>query len=202
MPDTPRQDFRFVPLDPNALLAPFQVQTNWHVLTGAPSCGKTTLIDLLAERGFQTVPEIAHDFIESEMASGRTLEEIFGDRLGLQKELISLQQEAEQDLKADQLAFLDRALGDGVTFGRFVGLDPNDLLRDCFCHRYASVFILDPLPYQVDGIRDVDAPHAAFLDEWLDRDYCALGYEVIRVPVLPPLERLDFILERIPDSPF
>ncbi|MFC1879334.1 AAA family ATPase [Chloroflexota bacterium] len=38
-------------LAPDLLITQFGVQTNWHVITGAPCCGKTTLIDLLAEKG-------------------------------------------------------------------------------------------------------------------------------------------------------
>jgi hypothetical protein len=38
---------------------------------------------------------------------------------------------------------------------------------------------------------------ALLLDKWLYRDYSALGYDVIRVPVLPPQERLGFILEKL-----
>ena len=37
-----------------------------------------------------------------------------------------------------------------------------------------------------------------FLNEWLERDYSALGYLVVKVSVLPPEERLAFILDGIP----
>ena len=47
-----------IELDPDLLSTPFGIQTNWHVITGAVCSGKTTLIDLLADKGFQTVPEI------------------------------------------------------------------------------------------------------------------------------------------------
>jgi len=45
--------------DPHLLSTPFGVQTNWHVITGAACSGKTTMIDLLTDKGFQTVPETA-----------------------------------------------------------------------------------------------------------------------------------------------
>ena len=38
---------------------PFKVQTNWHVITGAPCSGKTTLIEQLADKGFKIFPEVA-----------------------------------------------------------------------------------------------------------------------------------------------
>jgi predicted ATPase len=60
-------------------LTDFEVQTNWHVITGGTCCGKTTLIDLLAERGFQTVPETGRQVIEREVARGRAVEEVFRD---------------------------------------------------------------------------------------------------------------------------
>ena len=196
----PQHDYRFTELDPDLLSTPFRVQTNWHVITGAPSCGKTTLIDQLADKGFQTVPETAHLYIEREMALGRKINEILKNRTELQRILIDMQLGIEHELQASDVTFLDRALPDCLTFNRFVGLNPNEFLLECFHHRYASVFILDPLPYQENGVRDDDAAIAGHLDECLARDYSALGYRIVRVPVLPPQERLEFILERLSEQ--
>ena len=71
---------------------------------------------------------------------------------------------------------------------------------ECFRHRYASVFILDRLPIQGNGLRIQDDALANYLDEWLARDYSALGYNVVRVPVFPPQERLASILERLSEQ--
>jgi predicted ATPase len=198
--DSPQHDYRFTELDPDLLSMPFRVQTAWHVITGTPSCGKTTLIDQLADRGFHTVPETAHLYIEREMALGRTIDEILKDRVNLQRILIDMQLGIESELQANQVTFLDRALPDCLTFNRFVGLNPNEILSECFHHRYVSVFVLDPLPFQENGIRDDDALMVGYLDEWLARDYSALGYCVVRVPVLAPQERLAFVLERLSDQ--
>jgi hypothetical protein len=59
MPDNSQDDHKAIELDPHLLSAPFEVQTNWHVITGAPCPGKTTLIGLLADKGFWTAPEAA-----------------------------------------------------------------------------------------------------------------------------------------------
>ncbi|MHC4071894.1 MAG: AAA family ATPase, partial [Planctomycetota bacterium] len=53
MLDNPQRDFRTTELDPDLLATPFGIQTNWHVITGAPCSGKTTLIDQLADKGFR-----------------------------------------------------------------------------------------------------------------------------------------------------
>jgi predicted ATPase len=184
MLDNPPHDFRTTELDPDLLSTPFTVQTNWHVITGAPCCGKTTLIDQLADKGFQTVPETAHLYIEREMAVGRKISEILKNRVDLQGILIELQ----------------LGIPDCLAFNRYVGLNPNEMLSECFHHRYASVSILDPLPFQENGVRDYDLAIVGYLDEWLARDYSALGYRVVRVPVLAPQERLAFFLERLSEQ--
>jgi predicted ATPase len=200
MLNTPQHDFRTTELDPDLLSTPFRVQTNWHVITGAPCCGKTTLIDQLANQGFQTVPETAHLYIEREMAKGRTINEIFANRAALQRGIEDMQLSIEGGLQAIDVAFLDRAFPDCLAFHRVAGLNPNEILPDCFQHRYASVLMLDPLPFQGNGVRDDDASKVGYLDEWLARDYRALGYRVVRVPVLSPQERLAFVLERLSEQ--
>jgi predicted ATPase len=103
----------------------------------------------------------------------------------------------ERGLPVEEVIFLDRAFPDSLTFYRLHGLDPNEILPECFHHHYASVFVLDRFPVQKDTARVEDDNAAAIIDEWLARDYSALGYPVVRVPVLPPEDRLAFILERI-----
>jgi predicted ATPase len=200
MLDNSRHDFRTTELDPDLLSTPFKVQTNWHVITGAPSCGKTTLIDQLADKGFRTVPETAHLYIEREMALGRTINEILKNRVDLQVIIIEMQLGIERELQANEVIFLDRALPDCIAFSRYIGMNPNEILPECFHHRYASVSILDPLPFRENGVRDDDSAVVGYLDEWLARDYRALGYRVVRVPVLAPHERLAFFLERLSEQ--
>ncbi|MBN1209786.1 MAG: hypothetical protein JXB05_33360, partial [Myxococcaceae bacterium] len=59
------------------------------------------------------------------------------------------------------------------------------------------VFHLDPFEYEEDGVRVEGDVASLFLDEWVRRDYEALGYTVVRVPVMPTEERLAFVLEAL-----
>jgi predicted ATPase len=167
------------------------------VITGGPYSGKTTLIDLLGDRGFRTVPETARMYLEREMDRGRTTDEIRADAEALERGLIEMQLRFERALSATDVAFLDRGLPDGLTYCRVAGLDPNEILPECFHHRYASIFVLDPLPIEQDCLRIEEEATAALLDEWLTRDYGALGYGIVRVPVLSPKDRLAYVLERL-----
>ncbi len=200
MLEKPKNDFRNTELDPEILSTPFRVQTNWHVITGASSSGKTTLIDQLADKGFQTFPEVGRQYFERELAKGRTIDEIREDRAAMTRKIYDLWLKFNDGLRVADVTFLDRGLPDALSFYRFAGMNPNEILPDCFQHRYASVFILDRLPYQQDGIRGGDDTTATYFDLWMERDYSALGYNVVRVPVSPPEERLAFVLDKLSDD--
>jgi len=190
---------KYAALNPEILSTPYKTQTNWYVLTGAACSGKTTLINMLAERGYQTGIEMARVFIDEELSKGRTIEEIMYDPTS-EDHIDNLQISLENTLRPEDVAFLDRALPDSLTFRRFQGLDPNKILANCFLHRYRKVFLLDRLPLQLDGNRVADEQFASYLDEWLERDYSDLGYAVVRVPVVPPKERLEYILKRVAEN--
>ena len=198
MQDCYQLKYRTTPLDPDKLLIPFEIQTSWHVITGVPCSGKTTVIDMLAEQGYKTVAEGARAIFEEEFAKGRTLKEITKDAIALQNKIFEVQLELERNVNAGVVTFLDRALPDSLSFHRVFGLNPNELLSECLRYHYASVFILERLPQSREAtLGPEDAVTADFLDEWLVRDYSALGYNVVRVPVLTPLERLEFVLDSV-----
>lgn len=192
-----RHTSAFSDLDRDLLATPFSKETNWHVVTGAPSCGKTTLIELLANEGLDTVPEAARQFIEDEISAGRTIDEIHANGVELQRRLLEVKLGAESALRSADVLFLDDAVPGSISWYRLFGINPNDALAHCFHHRYASVFVLDPLPVESDGLR-LDDHITGVLDDWIERDYAALGYTVVRVPVLAPEDRLGFLLDRIP----
>ena len=201
MIDNPQPDYRFTELDPDLLSTPFSVQTNWHVITGGPCSGKSTLIDQLANQGFRTVPESARLYIERETAKGRANHPIRVNAAALQRSIKDMQLRIEVGLRADDVLFLDGAVPGSLAWYRVYGLNPNEILLDCFHHRYASVFMLDPISFQPDDQRVEEMVSiAGYLDEWHTRDYSALGYSVVRVPVLPPEERLAFVLERLSEQ--
>lgn len=193
-------NFSTDPLDSNLLSTPFKVITNWHVITGAPSSGKTTVINLIKEHGFKTIPEFARMYIEGEMAKGLTVHEVQKDLLALQRGIVDFHIKMARELPVNEVLFLDRGFPDCLSYHRLRGLDPNELLIYCFDHHYKSVFILDRLPFQQDGVRYEDDEMAEFHQSWLHKDYRALGYHPIRVPIISPEERLRFILKKLSEQ--
>jgi len=195
MRDWSQSPFVTTPLDPAALRHPFARETRWHVITGSICCGKTTLINRLAALGYRTAPEVARGYVERELARGRALEEIRGDTAAFCRKVKDLTLDFEPGLPAEEPIFFDRALPDCLSFYRFAGLDPNEMVHQCFRNRYATVFHLARFAYEEDGVRIEGDVASEFLDEWVIRDYEALGYTVVRVPDIPTDDRLAFVLE-------
>ena len=184
-----------VPLDPEILSTPFKVQTKWVVLTGTSCCGKTTMVNQLADKGYQTMPEVARGYFDKEIAKGRKIEDLRSNLLSVERIIMELQIKYEGNLRAGDVVFLDRGLPDILTFLRYAGENPNTYLDRCFQYRYASVYVLDPFTIERDGIRIEGEELRIYLDTWLPRDYRVLGYDVVRIPVMPWLERLEFLLD-------
>ena len=200
MVDNSQDSYLVCALDPDLLSTAFKMRTSWHVTSGAPCSGKTTLINQLGRAGYHTTIETAREYFEIEMAKGRTSQEIRDSGHPTQQGIFDLQQRLEDGLRPEQVVFLDRGLPDSLTFNCLFGLNPNEFLLECRKHCYASVFILDRLPFAREvQLGPEDEKSAQFIDMWLERDYTTLGYHVVRVPVCSPKERLGFVLDRIPD---
>jgi predicted ATPase len=193
-----RTDFCYSELDPKILSIPFGVQTNWHAIIGGPCSGKSTLLNLLNKQGYKTIPERARLYIEEIIARGKSCHPILEDGERLQQKILELQITVESELIPEEFLFLDGAVPASLAWFRVFGLNPNKMLADCFLHRYASIFLLDLLPFKSDvGRIDEMSLIRNFLDECQMLDFNALGYNVIRVPILPPEERVSFVLENL-----
>jgi predicted ATPase len=82
------------------------------------------------------------------MAKGRTNHPILENPAALQRTIKDMQLRLERSLPPGDVAFLDGAVPSSLAWYRAFGLNPNVILPDCFHHRYASVFVLDSLPFQ------------------------------------------------------
>ena len=173
-------------------------QTQWYVITGGPSSGKTTTIGLLRARGFATTHETARAIIEEELDLGRELAEIRADGDAFQLQILHRQVALEATLNPEDLVFLDRGIPDGLAYERFLGLQANpELVASAQKTRYRKVFLLDLLPLEGDDSRIENEAQQREIQKHLLATYTELGFDVVTVPVMAPGERAQFILDRL-----
>lgn len=173
-------------------------QTNWYVITGGPSSGKTTTVDLLAKRGYKTTIEDARYYLDIQRKNGRTVEEVRKHQKEFQLEVLTLQIEQEKSLSPEEIVFLDRAIPDARAYYRFLGLPEDEKLTQALeTVSYKKVFILDCLPLVRDYARREDEAGQKKVHQLLTEVYESLRFPVVHVPVLPPEERVDFILSNL-----
>ena len=77
------------------------VQTNWVVITGLTCSRKTSLIKNFSDLGYETIPEIARDYISKTMEKGLPPTKLKSDRKDYFNHLLNLQIDKELDLLTD-----------------------------------------------------------------------------------------------------
>ena len=175
-------------------------KSNWIVITGGPSSGKKTVFKLLEKMGYPVVKEVARGVIDRANRQGISTEELRKDEVKFQLSLIPIKAELERRLPRQKKYFLNRAMPDGVAYLRHCGGDPDVALIFCEKGLYKRVYLLEQLPqFQQDYARIESLEEARRINRLLYEAYSELGYEVIRIPVMPPDERVRFILSQMSD---
>ena len=170
----------------------------WYVVTGGPSSGKTTTVNMLNKLGYRTTIEHARHYIDLQRVTGRTVSEMRANQVEFQRGVLEMQLEQEAELDPQDMVFLDRALPDSLAYYRFLGLEPDArLLQALQKVSYRKIFILDLLPLAPDYARTEDIPAQRRIHELLTEVYASLEVPVKAVPVLPPQERTEFILDHL-----
>lgn len=164
------------------------------VLTGGPSCGKSTSIENLRQRGFSVLEEIAREMIEKRggFPEGEKEIEYF------QGTLFNEQLKRESKLNGE-IIFLDRGLGDSPAYTQhLLGYIPEKMANYDLAGRYDQIFILDRLPFVDDGLRmESGDEEAQRIHDLIIQSYRDAGYNLTTVPIMGVEERTKFILSKV-----
>ena len=175
-----------------------RIKTNWYVITGGPSSGKTTTVNLFKERGYITIFEHARHYLDTQRLQGKTIEDVRKQQREFQLGVLDMQIEQENQILPDVLVFLDRAIPDALAYYRFLNLPVDEKLTKALrTVSYKKIFILDCLPLVNDYARSEDDIAQKKIHTLLTEVYEALPFPIVKVPVLPPDERVDLILKNL-----
>lgn len=170
-----------------------------YILTGGPGAGKTTVIKLLAARGFLCVPDHARMVIKSRKAKGlspRPDPSSFGNAV-LKMDV----QAFERTKKHSGPVFYERGVFDSLYLHYQSGtVTSTELEQYKVNYPYAStVFFFPPWEeiYVQDAERDHSFEHAVKVGKITKDWYQELDCVVVEVPQLSPEQRVNFILAEI-----
>lgn len=172
------------------------MRTNWYVITGGPSTGKTSVINQLCKMGYQTTIEHARHYLDTMLSTGQTVEEIRYNKRKFQLGILDMQIEQEKSISPNDVVFLDRAIPDAMAYYQFLKLDyDKELIEAMKLVSYKKIFILDRLPLVKDYARLEDETDQKIIHSLIKKVYKSLPFPIINVPVLDIPSRVDFILK-------
>ncbi len=168
-----------------------------YVITGGPSVGKTTIIEILAARGCAIVPEAARIIIEEEQLKESSEALPWKDLGEFQNLVLQRQLKLEAEAKGNTV-YCDRGIVDGYAYCTYGNVPIPPQIFTLGENRYTQIFLLETLGiYEKDGVRERTLEQAEVIHQHIEKAYIKFGYDLIRVPVLPPEERTSFIQERV-----
>lgn len=176
-----------------------------YVITAGPCSGKTSVIDELASRGYDTIRETARDVIDFQQQKEQGILP-WTDLPAFQTLVITEQFRREAPFEG-RTYFADRGIFDGEAYLAEQNILTPNWMRAIYeenLDRYNKIFLLDPLSnYQKDDQRIESPERGIALTDYIGNTYRKYGFDVINVPVFEGekkdsiRKRADFILERI-----
>lgn len=162
------------------------IATQWLVLSGTTSSGKTTISSFFEQLGYPTVPDLTRVYIDTLLKEGHTIEQIRSDKSMFFNNVhkYRLWWENKLSLYADVPIVFDRAAPETIAYARVDGFGESNLWETAKKYRYQTVFMPQPLAFVPDGMRNNDPKRRLRVFDELKNVYTHLGYEIIEIPVL------------------
>lgn len=168
--------------------------TNWLVLTGAPSSGKTSLAKHLERYGFKVHYEVARKLLE-ENPDARLDQDKFSEDVALD----DVKNMASFDI--NKLIVFDTSWVCHEVYNRFYNRFKHGIYSGAEIYKFKYIFILDELEkHEEDGIRIENKKECLEISKRMEKAYENLGYSVIRIPAMPLDNRAAFIFNHINNS--
>ncbi len=172
--------------------------TNWNVITGPPSSGKTSVANNIAfyHLDYVVIPEAARIVIDQAVSEGRNPR---ADERSFLEEIFKIKVDVENRVPFSQKTFFDRGIPDVLAYWEMMGEGDKHRSKifKAMTKRYRNVFLLDPLPVINDYARPENNEFALELHQRLYNVYDSLMYDIIHVPVMSVMDRAEFIINKL-----
>jgi predicted ATPase len=173
--------------------------TQWRVLSGAPGSGKSTIADLLVQRGERVVEDPARTILQRDVEDGTSPGQSRRDYRQFQLRVLEQALATMHAINPQDLVFFDYGVAESLAFLRAANLNWDKAFVEAAASiSFARVFVLDPLNLNslpiTDPVRTEDEILRQQLHGLIVEIYALLGVRPVRIPVMSPQERLALIL--------
>lgn len=177
---------------------------NFHLFTGGPGSGKSTVLDILKDMGYPTVAETARKIIRNQVKTqGDAVpwnNTVRYSNLMLLHSILDFEEFAH----VAGPCFFDRGIIDVLGYARVIDIPITREMKEAACkYRYNKSIYFFPFWKEIycnDKERKQDSKEAEKTGEVLTQVYEAFGYRIIDVPFLVPQKRAEWILEHLRSS--
>ena len=169
----------------------------YYIITGAPSTGKTSILNELRSRGYLCHEEIAREIIRENMDAGI---DIFpwNDMHKFSDLVLERMKVLVNTFDPNAIQFLDRSMVDLIGYMKFANQEaPAHYKREALSVGYAKKVFFLPIWHEIytqDAERKESLEEAEKIGKSLEETYISLGFELIHVPHGNVAERVSFIL--------
>lgn len=176
-------------------------RNNFHIFTGGPGAGKTTVLEALRMRGYACVEETGRKIIREQAAIGGNIHHN-GDRIAYRDLMLSRAIADYERMSAQERpVFFDRGIPDLVGYNTLIGSEiPQAMRAAAEIYRYnPEVFVFPPWQeiYANDVERKQDFAEAIATWQVVVDILPVFGYRVVEVPRASVEARVQFVLDRI-----
>ncbi len=176
------------------------IRENFY-LSGGPASGKTTVLEVLRDRGYCCVDEVARKILRQQMKfDGDAVD--WKDQSEYREVVLSWSiADFESVGERIRLVFFDRGIPELTAYGNPPGTEaPPHLQRAAAVFRYNPLVFVAP-PWKEIYCNDTERKQSfeEAIDVWRRVAPCyeKCGYLPVELPRVSPEKRADFVLERI-----
>lgn len=170
----------------------------YFIITGAPSTGKSSVVNGLIKKGYVCHDEIAREVIKENQGKGNNLLP-WVDMLAFSDEVYFRMEKLIRSLDSDKLCFLDRSMVDLIGYMNFANQEaPERYAEGAKKAGYSSDVFYMPFwkgIFANDEQRLESTDEAMKIDKALRAAYTNLGFNLIEVPKGSIEDRVDYILD-------